>query len=299
MHKQQLARIGVLLNILLFLAKFAIGLRTGSAAVLSDALNSLLDVFAYTAIHVGVKLQEKAPDENHPFGHRRAEPLAGLVIAIFAALLGAAILKESGLDFFHSHKPIQRDALAILVMVGAILTKLALAGAYWREARRSDSFAMRAGAVDSRNDVLASVLALSGLVLGSFWDKIAGVAIGGWILFSGIRMSLDSVGYLMGKVPKESVLDKIRQVTLRVPGVIDFNDLRAHFVGDRVHVEIHIEVDDTLPLRQAHEISIAVRYGLQDLPEIDRAFIHIDPIQAGDGEKRRETVVVTNTSPTR
>ncbi len=280
MRKEQLTKLGVLLSVLLFVGKLYAGIRVGSTAVLSDALNSLLDVFSYTAIHMSVKLKDKAPDINHPFGHRRAEPLAGLIIAIFAGMLGATVIKEAAFGFFQDHHGINHDYFALIFMGVAIASKLGIAVAYRMVWSKSHSLAMRASFVDSCNDALASSVALIGLVLGGFWDDIAGLLIGGWVLFSGIRVGLESVGYLMGKVPDKSIIKQIEQVTMNTPGVTRFNDLRAHFVGDRVHVEIHIEVDDTLSLRDAHDISITVRYGLQDLPEIDRAFIHIDPIEA-------------------
>ncbi|MCZ6681292.1 MAG: cation diffusion facilitator family transporter [Candidatus Poribacteria bacterium] len=277
MQKEQLTRLGVVLSILLFGGKLHAGLRADSTAVLSDALNSLLDVFSYTAIHISVMLQEKAPDANHPFGHRRAEPLAGFIIAIFAAILGATIIKEAGFGFFEAHHA-NRDPLALIVMSISIVMKVGMGFAYHIAWSKSQSMALRASFVDSCNDALASLVALVGLILGRFWDDIAGLLIGGWILFSGIRVGLEAIGYLMGKVPTEEMMEKIREATMEIPGVSAFNDLRAHFVGDRIHVEIHIEVDDTLSLRKAHDVSMAVRYRLQDLREINRAFIHIDPV---------------------
>ena len=97
---------------------------------------------------------------------------------------------------------------------------------------------------------------------------------------------LENIGYLMGKVPDDLMMDRIRQRTMETPGVSGFNDLRAHFVGDRIHVEIHIEVDDSLSLRDAHDVSMAVRYRLQDFDEINRAFIHIDPVTVCQNHRR-------------
>ena len=285
MHKELLTKLGVLLSVLLFGGKLYVGIRTGSTAVISDALNSFLDVFSYTAIYLSVRLQEKAPDANHHFGHRRAEPVAGFIIAIFAAILGATIIKEAGFGFFNAH-PVNRDALAIFVMGIAIVTKMVMAFAYWMTWSKSHSLAMHASFVDSCNDMLASLVALVGLILGSSWDDIAGILIGGWVLFSGTRVGLENIGYLMGKVPDDLMMDRIRQRTMETPGVSGFNDLRAHFVGDRIHVEVHIEVDDSLSLRDAHDVSMAVRYRLQDFDEINRAFIHIDPVTVYQNHRR-------------
>ncbi len=277
MRKEQLTKLGVSLSVFLFGVKLYAGIRARSTAVISDALNSLLDIFSYSAIHLSVKLQDKAPDADHPFGHRRAEPLAGFIIAIFAAILGAAIFKEAAFGLFDAHQA-SRDYFAMLVMGISIFMKIGIAIAYHIAWSKSQSLALRASFVDSCNDALSSLVALIGLILGGLWDDIAGLLIGVWVLFSGVRVGLEAIGYLMGKVPDDAMMERIRQATMAIPGVTGFNDLRAHFVGDRIHVEVHIEVDDSLSLRAAHEVSMATRYRLQAFPEIDRAFIHIDPV---------------------
>lgn len=287
-------QLGVLLNVLLFGGKLYAGIRAESTAVTSDALNSLLDVFSYTAIYVSVKLQEKAPDANHPFGHRRAKPLAGFIIAVFTTILGATLIKEAGFSFlkersgymgFPAVQPnsvgtgyANPDSCALTVMGFSIITKFGIGSSYHIAWLRLHSLVLRASFVDSYNDAFASLIAFAGLIMGGFWDNVAALLIGGWILLSDVRVGLKPIGYLMGKIPDDEMMEEIRQATMEVPGATGFNNLRAHFVGDRIHVEVHIEVDSTLPLRAAHDVSMGVRYRLQDFREIDRAFVHIDPI---------------------
>ena len=272
-----LTRIGIVLSVILFGLKIWASILANSMALLSDALNSFLDVFSYSVVHISVSLQNKQADKEHPFGHRRAEPIAGFIIAILAAILGATIIKDAFLGIFEEHEVI-RSTIAISVMIFSIVSKLVIAVFYKAAAKKHHSLALEASFVDSRNDVLASLVALLGMLVGGYWDHIAGLLIGGWIIYSGLSLGFGNLRYLMGHVPPDDVVKSIKKEALQVPGVKGINDLRAHYVGDVVHVELHIEVDERLNIKDAHEIGITVRDQVEALPSIQKAFIHIDPI---------------------
>lgn len=276
MQKKWLTSAGVFSSVLLFALKLWAAYATSSLAILSDALNSFLDVFSYSAVHISALIQDKEPDEGHHFGHRRAEPLAGLVIAILGAVLGTNILKDAVTGFFQP-TPVTFFLPALFVLVFNILLKIALAFAYKRAGRVISSAALRASYIDSRNDVLASSVALVGAVGGPMIDALAGLAIGIWIIISGCRVGLENMGYLMGSAPPVSILGKISETAANIPGVSGVNEVRAHYVGDVLHVEIHIRVPDTLMMAQAHELSMTIRHTLEMNPDIQRAFIHLEP----------------------
>jgi len=277
MQKRYLTRAGITLAVVLLVLKFWASVATRSMAILSDALNSFLDVFSYSAIHISVRLQDSKADRNHQFGHRRAEPIAGFIIAILAAILGAAIIKDSFLGIFAEHIVI-RNRIATGIMTFAIFSKLVIATLYKINAKKHNSPALEASYVDSRNDIFASILAILGMLIGGYWDHIAGLLIGAWIIYSGTSLGYKNLKYLMGHVPPKDIIQSIEREALQIPGVKGINDFRAHYVGDVVHVEIHIEVYEQLSIRDAHEIGITVRDRLESLPSIQKAFIHIDPI---------------------
>ncbi len=277
MQKNYLTRAGIALAVLLLGLKLWASVSTRSMAVLSDALNSFLDIFSYTAIHISVRLHDTQADKNHPFGHRRAEPIAGLVIAIFAGILGASIIKDSFLGIFEEHSVFLNNT-SIGIMIFAIVSKIVIAFLYKISARKYSSPALDASFVDSRNDVFASSLAIVGMVFGGYWDHIAGLLIGIWIIYSGASLGYKNLKYLMGHIPPQEIIDSIEKEAMGIRGVIGYNDLRAHYVGDVIHVELHIEVDEQLSVRDAHDIGITVRDKLEALPSIQKAFIHIDPI---------------------
>jgi len=265
------------LAVLLLGLKLWASFTTRSMAVLSDALNSLLDIFSYSAIHISIKLQHSQADRNHPFGHRRAEPIAGFVIAIMAAILGTTIIKDSFLGIFEEHTVIH-NRIATGIMFFAIHSKVAIATIYKVFAKKTKSPALEASYVDSRNDVFASGIAFIGMLSGGYWDHIAGLLIGIWIIYSGISLGYKNLKYLMGHVPPTEIINSIKAESMQIPGVIGLNDLRAHYVGDVIHVELHIEVDEHLSIKDAHDIGIEVRDKIEAMPTIQKAFIHIDPI---------------------
>jgi len=275
--KRRIGRIGIAVSLFLFAIKLWAGILSGSTAVLSDALNAFLDVMAYTAVYVSMRVHDRGADENHPFGHRRAEPLGGLLISIFASVLGATIIRDAGLGLLEPGL-VHTSPLSFWLITVSIMLKAGMTLWFYRGARSSHSPALRAAYVDSRNDVFSSLLALFGFVYGGAWDDAAALGIGAWIVYSGVRIGLENIGYLMGQAPPSEILERIRDRALLIPGVVGLNDLRAHYIGDRIHVELHIEIDRDTTLSKAHDIGVAVKRDLESLDVVQDAFIHIDPV---------------------
>lgn len=288
MTKKVLSYMGVVVNVILVAMKLWAGYVSGSIAAISDALNSFLDVFSYAVLSVAVYVQDREPDEGHPFGHRRAEPLAGLVIAILAALLGGTIIKDALFAFIIEQASLKVTEQALRVLLLAIVIKAGQALIYYWGARKTESSALKAGAVDSRNDILASSVVLIGMYFGGVWEKIGALVVGIWILYSGIRIGLENIGYLMGRGPDQAVIDAIRDVALSVPGVLAIDEIRAHFVGDKIHADVHVEVDGDLSVREAHAISEQVKYAVDQLPEVHNTFVHLDVFEMNTSNRRQD-----------
>ncbi|MGI6082611.1 MAG: cation diffusion facilitator family transporter [Limnochordia bacterium] len=274
-QKRRLSQYAVFISLVLFGSKLWAWIASGSLAVLSDALNSALDVFSYAVLAICINIQDKAPDANHPYGHRRAEPLASMLIALIAALLGFTLLKDGMLGLFD---PVTAESTPVgyWVLGFSIVAKLGLVAAYRVSWAKSQSVAIKASLVDSRNDILASLVALLGFSVGGLWDTLAAMLIGMWIIWSGVRVGLENLGYVMGHSPPPDVLSQLRDVALSVSGVHDTNDLLAHYVGDHLHVELHAEVDSHLSLKDGHRIETEIRERLEDIPGVGRAFVHLD-----------------------
>jgi cation diffusion facilitator family transporter len=273
---------GIAGNTLLFAVKGAVGLASGSIAVLSDAFNSLVDVVASIAIWYSVRIAHRDADADHPFGHQRAETIAALGVAIFTAILGFEIARAAVERLIVGQGELALAGWAIAALVFSMAGNLVLARYLRRRGERLESPAILANAVECENDIWTSLAALAGVSAAALgWpalDPVAGIVVGLWIVWGGYRFGRQNIDYLMGKSPGQELVDRIREVTLGIEGVRGVHDVRPHYVGHRIHVEVHVEVDQELTTRRSHDLGGGVRVALERIPGIDRAFIHVDPI---------------------
>jgi cation diffusion facilitator family transporter len=273
--------INILANAFLFIIKLWAAIISGSIALLSEAFNSLTDIASSIAVFVCVKVSEKGADEGHPFGHSRAEPVAGIIIAVFAGILGFEVIRASVTRLF-TETTVVIGTFALLVPVITAISKTAMAWYFKRVGKEIGSPAITASAVDSLCDVLVAVAALVGIVgvrLGyPFLDPLAGSAIGLWIIYTGYSIGIENIDYLMGRAPPPLLLEGIRAAALSVPGVKAINTVRAHYVGYFIHVEIHVEVPKHLSTYDSHEIGKEVERRVEEIKAIEKSFVHLDPV---------------------
>ncbi len=272
---------GIILNSILFISKFIVGMTSGSIALISDAINSFTDIFASAIIFIAVRVSNKKADESHPFGHYRAEPIAGLIVAIFTGIVGFEIAKVAIINLFSEHSNSVGYA-AVAVLLFSISVKSGMSYYYIRKGKSMKRPAIKAAGIDSRNDVFVSLVALIG-VFGAIYgyhklDDIAALIISIFIFYFGYQIGIENLDFLMGKTPSRTFIEKIKDATREVKGVKGINDVRAHYVGNRIHIEIHIEVGKNYLTKKSHDIGKEVQRKVEKFSEIGKAFIHIDPV---------------------
>jgi cation diffusion facilitator family transporter len=276
---------GILGNAVLFAAKILVGITFNSIAIISDSFNSLTDIVASAIVLVSVRSSHKSPDAGHPFGHARAQPLAGLVVAILTGIVGFEIIAQS-FGRLVGGQSIQPGFLPILLLAGVMVVKLVMYYVARVTAKRTRSTAIMASAMDHRNDVLISAAVIFGVGASNLgfpiWDPLAAMAVGAWIIFAGFRIGRDNMKYLMGEAPPVELVQRIKAIAHGVEGVLGLNDVFAHYVGTAVEIEVHINVDSRLTIERAHAIGKKVQGAIEEMDEISRAFIHIDPLETRD-----------------
>ncbi|HHT9105635.1 MAG TPA: cation diffusion facilitator family transporter [Candidatus Wujingus californicus] len=267
-------------NAFLFVIKITAGITSNSLAVISDAVNSVTDIISSVVIYFAVKASAKQADEGHPFGHHRAEPIAGLIVAIFAGILGFEIFRTAVFQLvsLHEHNIGIFTILALLISIGM---KFIMSIYFKKTSHTINSPALLASSVDSRNDVYISATALVG-VIGGFYgypkmDDIMAILISFWIIYSGYKIGIRNIDYLMGRQPEAGIMEEIKAKACAVAGVLGIHDIRAHYVGNYIHVEIHISLNQHLTLTEAHEIGKNVQRAVENIESIHKAFVHIDP----------------------
>lgn len=268
-------------NILLFVLKLIVGVISNSIAIISEAVNSFTDIISSFAIKFGVKISSMKPDQKHQFGHTAAQPIATFIVAVLAGVLGVNIVQESVQRIINPPE-IKVDFLVYGVLILTIVTKISLNRYQMHVAKKFRSPAIRAQAVDSINDVLASSLAFAGIIgvqLGyPRIDGIAGILVAFYIFRSGYEIARENIDYLMGKAADEQLIIEIANRALKIEGVKGLNELKSHYVGDKFHIEIHIEVNESVTTKESHDIGKRVQFSIEELPEIQKVFVHIDPV---------------------
>ncbi len=271
--------VGIAANACLCIVKALAAAMTGSLAIASDAINSFSDTVYSIALFVAVRVSGKKADSDHPFGHHRAEPVAGLFIAIMAGILGFEVIK-TGIAGLMDGTIVEMTIVGVAALIFSMSLKTGMWLYFGKVARLVNSPAIKASSIDSRNDVLVSFTALIGLS-GSMiglpkLDCYAAVFIGFFILRSAYKIGMENIDYLMGKKPDDKVMAEIIKSANSVKGVRGVHDILAHYVGSYVHVQVHIDVDGDLKVKEAHDIGDRVAAAVEKVPSVDKAFIHLD-----------------------
>ncbi len=270
-------------NVLLCAGKIVVGLLFNSIAIISDSFNSLTDIVASAIVFVSITSSYQAPDPEHPFGHKRAQPIAGLVVAIFTGIVGFEIIAQSFSRLLDGTQ-IEQGLLPIFLLAAVMVVKLGMYLYARFTARRTRSTALMASAIDHRNDVLVSGAVLLGVAASNLgmpiFDPIVAIAVGLWIIWAGFRIGRANIKYLMGEAPPRELVEKILARARPIHGVLGINDVSAHYVGTTVEIEVHIDVDKALNVAEAHEIAMKVQHAIEGVDEVSRAFIHVEPLEA-------------------
>src|SRR3989338_154099 len=224
--------IGIIVNIFLFGIKLVAAIMSGSLAVLSDALNSFTDIVTSIAIFIAVKVSHKHADQGHPFGHHRAEPIAGLVVAIMAGILGFEVLKRAVMNMINKTETAPYvNSIVIIILVTSIFVKLFVTLYFRSIARSTNSPAGTASYVDYRSEIVVSSCVLAGVMYSArlqFLDTIIAAHISLYILYSGYTIGMQNIEYLMGSSPDKETVREIGEIALAVEGVKGVNTIHAH-----------------------------------------------------------------------
>ena len=284
-RRQRLYRQAILVaivgNVLLAVAKGTVAWFSDSSAVLSDAANSFSDTLYSLFMAAGLYMAQRPPDEGHPQGHSRFEPVVSLLIAIAMAGAGATAMREGVLRFRSGAAAID-PGWPTVVLAGGALVKVVMYVLVERIGRLVHSPAIHASARDNLSDVLTSVTALIGVFASRFisplFDPAAGVVVALWIFRTTWEILAENFGYLTGRRAPPELVDQIVAAALESPGVLGVHQVIADHVGPQVRVDMHIDVDGEMMLRQAHAIADQVQMQVEALPTVDLAFVHAEPV---------------------
>ncbi len=281
--------VGIGFNILLFIGKLMCGVLSGSIAIIADAFNNLSDAGSSIITLFGFRMASQEADEAHPFGHGRIEYLTGLVVSVLILLVGFTLARESVGKILHPTDT-RLSVLMIAILLVSIGVKFYMFLYNHAFAVLIDSVALSSTAADSRNDAITTAIVLLSQVI----SQICGFSIDGWtglavalfILVSGWKACLDTIGPLLGQEPDPKLVADIEKCVLGHKGVLGIHDLIIHDYGPgRRMMTLHIEVSENMTLHEAHELADRIEMRLNGQYHIETV-IHVDPIDVDDPETR-------------
>jgi cation diffusion facilitator family transporter len=276
--RQVLVRI-LFLNLAVALAKIVFGQLSGSISILSDGFHSLTDGASNVVALVGLRLAQKPPDANHPYGHRKFETLAAGGIALFLLIIVVEVAQAALFRFRSGGAPSVTPA-SFAIMLGTLATNIAVVRAERNAARRLSSELLLADARHTQSDVLTSIAVIAALAGSAYGfpilDPLAALVIVGFIGRAGFDIARDAARILSDEMVISE--DDVRRVVQSAPQVLGCHHIRSRGSTDHVFLDLHIWLDGATPLTDAHAVSHAVKDLLMDrYPQIADAIIHIEP----------------------
>jgi cation diffusion facilitator family transporter len=274
------------LNLGVALAKIIYGQISGSISILSDGFHSLTDGASNVVALVGLRLARKPPDANHPYGHRKFETIAAGGIALFLLLVVVEVAQAAFFRFRTGGAP-SVTVTSFMVMLGTLAINVGVVRYERNAAARLSSELLLADARHTQSDVLTSlavIAALIGAALGfPMLDALAALVIVGFIGSAGFEIARDAAKILSDEIVISE--DDIRHIVARVPEVLGCHQMRSRGSADHVFLDMHIWMDETTPLKEAHSISHQVKDLLMErYPQIADAIIHIEPPPRGESK---------------
>lgn len=275
--------VGILGNILLSAFKLLAGILGHSGAMISDAVHSLSDVFATAIALLGTRLSQKEADREHPYGHERFESVASLVLGLILLVTGLGIGKAGVEQLLRGS-----GALAVpgtIALIAALVSIVSKEAMFWytrRCARLLNSAVFLADAWHHRSDALSSIGSLAGIggaMLGfPLLDPLASVVICLFIFKVAADILKDALSKLLDTACGEELENDLRSHIAAQPGVEAIDSFRSRMFGSRVYLDVEIQVDGDLPLRDAHAVAQRIHDQLeQSYPEVKHVMIHLNP----------------------
>lgn len=280
------AQAGLLINAVLVLVKLIAGIVGHANALVADAVESSADIFSSLIVWMGLSIAARPADEDHPYGHGKAEPLAAAVVSLMllGAAVGISILAIREIRTPH-HLP---APFTLFVAAGVIIVKEILYRRVSRVGKDVGSTAVTADAWHHRADAVSSLAAFIGisiaLIGGRGWeaaDDWAALVAAILVAVNGVRTLRPAISGLMDEAPDTTVKVRAMEAACSVDGVRRVENLKLRRSGLGFYVDLHVQADPVISLEDAHEIAARVKYAILDaIPNAVNVLVHMEPFRS-------------------
>jgi len=281
--KRGAAGLSIASNAILIALKLAAGAITGSIAIITEALHSLIDLVASVVAYFSVRKADEPADAEHPYGHEKVENLSAAIEGMLI-LVGAGVIIYEATHQLVVGSEVQRLGLGIAVMAFSVFANFAVSSVLSRQAKAHDSQALEGDAAHLRTDAMTSAGVLFGLALvqitgDAAFDPITALVVAVAIVWSGFRILRRSTAILVDEALPAAEMDRIEEAiaTARTPEVAGYHKLRARRAGARRHIDLHVQYRSGTSLERAHELAHQMRASIEaEIPQAE-VLIHAEP----------------------
>jgi cation diffusion facilitator family transporter len=277
------AALSIASNSFLIAIKLAAGAITGSIAILTEAIHSLIDLVASVVAFVSVRKADVPADEDHPYGHEKVESLAATIEGMLI-LVGAGIIVYEATHRLVVGAEVDALGVGIAVMGFSVIANLIVSTILSRQARTHESPALEGDAAHLRTDALTSAGVLVGLAIVELtgvvaFDSITALVVAAAIVVAGLRIIRRSSGVLVDEVLPDEEMDRIEAAiaAARTPEVAGYHKLRARRAGPRRYIDLHVQYRSGTSLERAHELAHRMRDEIEASVRRSEVLIHVEP----------------------
>lgn len=289
---------GIIINLILALAKYLIGTITHSIAITADAINNFSDSVSCVITLISFKMANMKPDKEHPFGHGRIEYVAALIVGFIVELMGYELIKSS-IEKIKNPEAVVFSVPAAIVLILSIGGKLWLALFNRYLGKQIDSAAMSAVFTDCIGDITATTVTLIALILSIFTDLpidgYMGIVVSLFILYAGFGILKESIGIILGKPPSKELVDELVTFIMSHEEILGIHDLVIHSYGEtRIFASVHTEIAADGDMLRVHDTIDTIEKKVMEKFGIELV-IHMDPIVTNDETVEKHYQVVHKT----
>ncbi|WP_434731810.1 cation diffusion facilitator family transporter [Thermogladius sp. KZ2Tp1] len=275
--------VSIVVNTVLFVVKYYYGVLFNSIAVIADSVHTLSDSLTSVVVVVGFRVAYIKPDEEHPFGHGRAEEVAAIIIGVLLCVVGYEFAVSSYNKLVSRETLVYSLTLVLVLLVSAVIKEVLAMWAF-RLGEKFNSESIRGDAWHHRSDAIATgLLALAILTAGgTYWwvDGVMGLVVSAFIVVTGGKIVLDASSVLLGRAPSREEVEEIVSVVKKVsPKVQSVHHIHVHKYGEHTEVTLHVHLPDDMSLSEAHEIATLIEEVLRKELGYE-ATVHVEPASA-------------------
>lgn len=287
--------LGIILNLILFAVKLFSGIAVNSIAVISDSFNNLSDMGSSLVAAIGMKMSNRRPDREHPFGHGRIEYISALIVSFIILLVGFELFKGSFGKILNPVR-VKPSFIPLLILILSVLVKVWMFSYNRYIGKKINSSVIKATAQDSLNDCVATAVVIIVTVMGGKvdfpLDGLLGCIVSAMICWTGFSVAKDTIGILLGSPPDSVMVKEISEIILNQENIVGIHDLIVHDYGPgRIMASVHAEVPNDASVDAIHEVIDETEKYIEEKLGV-HIVIHMDPISVNceRTNKIKETV---------